>query len=49
MTGPLPVQAAESMARNLRRSQSPPAAVRVVPVVPVAVPLSLFGGRDDRS
>jgi hypothetical protein len=30
MTGPLPVQAAESMARNLRRSHSPPAAVRVV-------------------
>jgi hypothetical protein len=49
MTGPLPVQAAESMARNLRRSQAPPAAVRVVPVVPVAVPLSLFGRRDDWS
>ena len=45
MTGPLPVQAAERFAASLRRQSPPPRAVRVVPVVPHATLLDLFGAR----
>ena len=40
-TGPLAQDAAEHMARGMRRSMKPPAEVRVVCVVPVGAPLPL--------